>query len=377
MTDQPGFLSRLFITGSLAFVLIGVVGALYGVSLPTFTRLYGLDEGAAGLILTTNALGAVAAVLAATLGLPGLGARTAVALMAIGTAGIALTPGWPLTLAASTVIGAGFGLIATEVNRTFLSGFGPRGPGMVGLVNGISGGGLIAGPLLFVATGGNITALYGGLAIFSAGLVFSVSRTAPTGRANISGSFRTWRMGILALNHIATSLEAALAGLAVTALIASGWTEQAAATLAAGFFAAFLLARLSLYWVTRLVAADVLFLTGAIGTALSMALAALGFQAAGFIAAGAFIGLSFPAFFVWGARVLGDDPRMSAAMLLSGLTGLAVGPFVAGLILQRIGMESLFTLIAIGAGLLTLVIIAAMPPARRAVARRMPANAAA
>lgn len=375
MTQPPGFLSRLFITGSLAFVLIGVVGSLYGVSLPTFTRLYGLDDGAAGLILTTNALGAVAAVLAATLGMPGLGARTAVALMAIGTATIALTPGWTLTLAASTVIGAGFGLIATEVNRTFLSGFGPRGPGMVGLVNGISGGGLIAGPLLFVATGGNIAALFGGLAVFSAGLVFSLARTAPATQARISGSFRTWRLSILTLNHIATSLEAALAGLAVTALIASGWTEQAAATLAAGFFAAFLIARLSLYWITRLVAADVLFLIGALGTALSMAIAAIGFQAVGFITAGAFIGLSFPAFFVWGARVLGDDPRMSAAMLLSGLTGLAVGPFVASLILQRIGMDSLFTVIAIGAGLLALVVLVALPPARRAVARRLPAAA--
>lgn len=373
LSDQPGFLSRLFITGSLAFVLIGVLGALYGVTLPAFTRLYRLEEGAASLILTTNALGAMAAVTAATLGLPGLGARTAFALMAIGTAIIALTPGWPLTLAGSVVIGAGFGLIATEVNRSFLSGFGPRGPGMVGLVNGISGGGLIAGPLLYVWTGGNLAVLYGGVALFSAALVLAYVRTAPATRTKGRGSFRTWRIGILGLNFLAACLEAALGGLAVTALIASGWTETGAASLAAAFFTAFLLGRVALYWITRHVAPDVLYLVGAIGTAASTAIAATGFHAIGFTLAGGFVGLFFPAFFVWGARLLGDDPRMSSAMLLSGLTGLAIGPFVISLILHRIGFDQLFTLIAIGSALLSLIILAAMPPARRAIARALPA----
>lgn len=375
MSDQPGFLSRLFITGSLAFVLIGVLGALYGVSLPAFTRLYGLEEGAASFILTTNALGAMAAVTAATLGLPGLGARTALALMAIGTAIIALTPGWTLTLVGSSVIGAGFGLIATEVNRSFLSGFGPRGPGMVGLVNGISGGGLIAGPLLYVWTGGNLAFLYGGLALFSAALVFTYVRTAPASRTAGKASLRTWRSGILALNLLAASLEAALGGLAVTALIASGWTETGAASLAAAFFTAFLIARVALYWITRHIAPDVLYLVGAAGSAVAAGLAAMGFHAIGFTLSGAFVGLFFPAFFVWGARLLGDDPRMSAAMLLSGLTGLAIGPFVISLILNRIGFDQLFTLISIGSALLTLIILAAMPPARRALARAIPAPA--
>jgi fucose permease len=373
LSDQPGFLSRLFITGSLAFVLIGILGALYGVSLPAFTRLYGLDEGAASFILTTNALGAMVAVTAATLGFPGLGARTALALMAIGAAIIALTPGWSLTLVGSSVIGAGFGLIATEVNRSFLSGFGTRGPGMVGLVNGISGGGLIVGPILYVWTGGNVAVLYGGAALFSAALVFSYVRTAPAQRTQGRGSFRTWRVGVLALNLLAASIEAALGGLAVTALIASGWTETGAATLAAAFFAAFLIGRVALYWINRHVAPDVLYLVGAIGTAISAGLAAMGFHAIGFTMSGAFVGLFFPAFFVWGARLLGDDPRMSSAMLLSGLTGLAIGPFVVSLILDRIGFDQLFLLVAIGSALLTLIILVAMPPARRALARAVPA----
>jgi fucose permease len=371
VTDQPGFLSRLFISGSVAFVLIGIVGALYGVALPAFARAYGLAEGEAGLILTTHAGGAVAAVLAATLGLPGLGARTATALIAAGAAGVALMPGWPVTLAASSVIGAGFGLIATEVNRAFLSGFGARGPGMVGLVNGISGGGLVAGPLLFVLAGGSIPAVYGGVALLAAALILTFDPAPPAaGRETAPPRRRPgWRLGILLLNHFAVCLEAALAGLGVTALIAAGWDEQGAATLAAGFFAAFLLARVALYWITRHVAADLLFLIAAAGTALCAGVAALGFPAAGYVAAGGFVGLSFPAFFVWGARLLGADARMSAAILLSGLLGLALGPLVIGAILRETGVQALFAVVAIAAGGLTLAILATIGPSRRAIAR--------
>lgn len=370
MPQEPGFLSRLFIAGSLAFVLIGIVGSIYGVALPAFTRAYGLEDGAAGLILTTNALGAVVAVLAATLGMPGLGARTATALIAIGTAGIALMPGWHVTLAASTVVGAGFGLIATEVNRTFLAGFGPRGPGMVGLVNGISGIGSIAGPLLFVATGSSIVAIYGALAVLSTALIFSFERRPPAEvLAARTPVFRQWRVAILLLNHISVCIEAGISGLGVTALIASGWSEEGAAGLAAGFFAALLVARVGLYWITKRVAADVIFLAGTIGTAASAALAAAGFHAVGYVMAGGFVGLAFPSFFVWGARVLGNDPRISAAILLSGLSGLAIGPFVIGAILARTGAEALFTVTAIGAALLAVAILITMAPARRAMAR--------
>jgi hypothetical protein len=369
VTQEPGFLSRLFLSGSFAFILIGIVGSIYGVALPAFTRLYGLDEGDAGLILTTNASGAVIAVLAATLGVPGLGARTATAFIAAGTAAIALTPGWPLTLAASTVVGAGFGLIATEVNRTFLVGFGPRGPGMVGLVNGISGIGSIAGPLIFVATGSSIFAVYGALAVLAAALVFSFDRQPPSASHHRHGPvFRQWRTGILILNHVSVCLEAGLAGLGVTALIATGWTEAQAATLAAGFFAALLVSRVALYWLTKVLAPDALFLAGTVGTAACAVLAASGAEAVGFVLAGAFVGIAFPSFFVWGARLLGDDPRISPAILLSGLSGLAIGPFVIGSILHRTGPENLFLVIAIGAGLLALAILAAMRPARRLAA---------
>lgn len=367
MPEPTGFLSRLFLSGAAAFVLIGVLGAIYGVALPAFTRLYELDTGSASLILTTHALGGVLSVIVAVAGVRGLGARTSMVLIAAGTGLVALTPGWPLTLLGSLIAGAGFGLIVTHVNRSFLMGFGERGPGMVGLVNGISGIGLIVGPLLYVWSGGSVTLVFAGIAIFALSLIalFTVDRS--DGPATAQGRYILhWRMTILVLNFVSVSLEMALSGLGASALIALGWSEAAAATLASGFFAAFLISRLALYWLTRFVTAERLFLIGTIGTLASCLLAAAGWEAVGYVIAGGFVGLAFPSFFVWGAEILGPHPRNSAAMLLSGLSGAAFGPFIFGALLGRIGLPHLFLSVAVIAALLAVAILLSFGPARRA-----------
>ncbi len=367
MSDTPGFLSRLFVSGALSFVLIGVLGAIYGVALPAFTRAYGLDTGAASLILTTHAGGGVLAVLAVTLGVRGLGSRVSMLFMAAGTGLIALMINWPLTLLGSLIAGAGFGLIATHVNRDFLAGFGPRGPGMVGLVNGISGVGLIAGPLMYVWAGGSITVVYAGIAVFALSLIVLYGgETQAAGKGGLP-SLRQWKMGILLLNFVSVCLEMAMSGLGASALIALGWSENAAAGLASRFFAAFLIGRLALYWLTQMIPADRMFLIGVAGTAAAAALAAGGFEAVGYVLAGGFVGLAFPSFFVWGTQILGEDPRMSAAMLLSGLSGAAVGPFVFAALLSRIGLPQLFVAVAVVAAVLSVAILVVTGLTRRSV----------
>jgi MFS transporter, FHS family, glucose/mannose:H+ symporter len=367
MPKPAGFLSRLFVSGTAAFVLIGVLGAIYGVALPAFTRLYGLDTGSASLILTTHALGGVLSVIVAVAGVRGLGARTSMVLMAMGTGLVALTPGWPLTLLGSLIAGAGFGLIVTHVNRSFLMGFGQRGPGMVGLVNGISGIGLIVGPLLYVWSGGSVTLVFAGIAVSSLSILalFTVDKS---GEQKSEGApyVLHWRMAILLLNFVSVSLEMALSGLGASALISLGWSENAAAMLASGFFAAFLISRLAMYWLTQFITAERLFLIGTIGTIAACLMAAAGMEAVGYVIAGGFVGLAFPSFFVWGAQILGPEPRMSAAILLSGLSGAAFGPFIFGALLSRIGLPQLFLSVAVIAGILAVAILFSFGPARRA-----------
>lgn len=349
MSDHPGFASRLFLSGSLAFVAIGVLGASYGISLPALGRIYGLDDGQAGLILSAHPAGAVTAVLAGTLGLRGLTARVAAALMLAGGALIAAGLNWPATLFGAYIAGMGFGITATHVNRAFLQGFGPRGPAMVGLVNGISAVGLIAAPLIFVALDQSVPLLFGGIVALSV-LTFLLQTPrddsfagSPRGLPDLRGR----KLGLVSLNLFSAMMESALGGFGLLALMATGWSEDGGAMLVSGFYLAFLVARLSLYWLSRLIAPDVIFLLATLGTAGSAGLAVMGFEAAGYVLSGGFVGIAFPAFYVWGSRLLGPDPRMGSSMLLSGLLGLVAGALVIGPILSAIGLDLLFELVAL------------------------------
>ena len=61
MQSPPGFASRLFMSGSLSFVAIGVLGGSFGVALPVFGRAFGLESSATGLLLSAHAVGAMLA----------------------------------------------------------------------------------------------------------------------------------------------------------------------------------------------------------------------------------------------------------------------------------------------------------------------------
>ena len=150
----PSFASWLFASGGIAFLLIGMLQALYGVALPVWSDAFSLVDGQGGIFLAMHGAGAFGTVLAGLFGLPILGLRLGLVLLATGPALIAWGGSWPLTLAGGLVTGSGLGMLSAVVNRRFLGDFGARGPGMVGLVNALSGLGAIASPLLFLAVGG-------------------------------------------------------------------------------------------------------------------------------------------------------------------------------------------------------------------------------
>lgn len=359
MPAVPGFASRLFLSGSAGFLLIGVFGAANGVALPQFTRRFALDDWSAGLFLTVWGTGAVLAVLAGTSGMRGLTARLSAALLLAGAGLIASGAGWPLTLLGAFVAGAGFGITASHVNRAFLGGFGTRGPAMVGLVNAVSAVGLIAGPLLLVAAGGSTGLLYGGLAAGAAAclLLHAPREDAFAGAARGLPPLGRRELGLLSLITGSTVIESALGGFAALALIAGGRTAGTATLLVSGYFLAYFLARLSLYWLAQRVEPRHLLLVSALGTALAAALAASGAAGPGFVLAGAFVGLAFPSAYVWQARLLGPDPRMASSMVLAGLAGGVLGPVLFGAVLGATGMRHLFALVALVAALLSLAIL--------------------
>lgn len=374
MSSNPGFASRLFVSGSAGFLLIGVYGAAVGVVLPEFTRVFGLSDGAVGLFPAVWGLGSVLIVAAGTMGVRGLTARLSALLLALGGVLIATGAGWLPTLLGAFLAGAGFGITASHVNRAFLTGFGPRGPSMVGLVNAINAIGLVAAPLLLVAAGGSPRLLYAALAMFAVacmalyparedGFAGALRGLPPLGRREI---------GLLALITGSTVIESGLAAFSALALIALGRAADHAYLLVSAYFAAFFLGRLSLYWLTRHVAPERLLLAAAIGAACGAALAMGGLAEAGYVLTGAFVGIAFPSAYIWQARLLGPDPRMASSMVLAGLTGGVIGPVLFAAVLGVAGVANLFLLTTIVAAVLSLAIIRSLsqnaPPAPAAPA---------
>ncbi|TNC48307.1 hypothetical protein FHG66_14390 [Rubellimicrobium rubrum] len=366
VTSAPGFGSRLFLSGALAFFVAGTLPALYGVALPIWSERFGLGEGEGGLLLSANGAGAFLAVLSGVFGIPGLGSRTGLLALGLGAMLLSVAGTWGLTLAAAVVTGFGFGLLTTSVNRRFLAGFGERGPGMVGLVNAVYGLGAILSPLAFLLAGGRPGAVFLGttaLALFALTLAEPDEAPAARGLPDLSQ-----RRLLVTLFIFANGLvEGISIGFGASALIGVGLSAQAAAQLTSGFFVAYLLSRVSLYWLAHRIPSDRLFVIGAGGAGLAMAVAVLGAPAVGYVVAGAFIGLIFPAYYVWAIGILGEDARMTAAILTMALLGSTLGPIVLRPILAVTGEEGVFWIVS-AAGLMLATCFAALKGRARALA---------
>ncbi len=357
----PRFDARLFAAGMTSFLLVGSLAAVYGVGLPVWSRAFGLGPGEGGLLLSAQGAGALLTVLAGVAGLPVLSLRAGLLVHAAGSALLGLAPSWGGALLGAVLSGAGFGLVVQVVNRRFLTGFGPRGPGMVGLVNAVFGAGAIVAPLAVLLAGGRP----GPVLLAVAALLALAAFLAPPEPADDAPPRGLPPLGdarlLLLLPILLTvALEGALMGFGASALIDRGLPPEAAARLVSGFFAAYLAGRLSLWWVAARVPPGALFLTGIAGTAAAAA-AATAWPAAGYVAAGAFIGIAWPAFYVWASRLLGADPRMGSAVLAASILGSILGPLALRPVLAATGEGGVFAAAAAGAGGLALVVALLLP----------------
>ncbi|HVG47964.1 MAG TPA: hypothetical protein VM899_07490, partial [Rubellimicrobium sp.] len=267
-------------------------------------------------------------------------------------------------LASAFLAGLGFGVLAVAVNRRFLQEFGARGPGMVAFVNGIYGLGAILAPLLFLAGGGAPGPVLWATAALAL-LAMALSRPEPFRNASPGLLPLSLRLLVLLLTFGAIIIESSLIGLGASALVDLGTPEPQAARLVSAFFAAFVAARLGLAFVTHRLPPDLVFLAGLGGTTACLLLAAFVSPAWGYVPAGAFIAICFPAFFVWSSRLLGPDPRLGAATLAAGLLGGTLGPLALRPILGAFGEEALFWILLVFGALLTAVVAALLPRLRR------------
>jgi len=155
--ETPVFSPAAVVASCVGFVLIGALQALYGPAIPALRAEFGLSPSAAGLGLSAHFVGGVAGVLLFDRLYVRIGNRrilgSSYVLMAVGAAGFALAPNWPVALAAALLAGLGFGGIDYGLNQLFAVGFGKRSTAMLNILNAHFGIGAILGPALIGAVG--------------------------------------------------------------------------------------------------------------------------------------------------------------------------------------------------------------------------------
>ena len=154
------------------FVVIGALQALYGPAIPAFRTRFGVSPSVAGLALSAEFTGALVGIVIYHLLRPLAGDRRLLvicyAVMALGASLFAISPQWPMALAASLITGFGSGGIDYGLNRLFATGFGRRSTAMLNLLNAHFGVGAVVGPVLIGAVGAaRFPWLFGGVAAAS------------------------------------------------------------------------------------------------------------------------------------------------------------------------------------------------------------------
>jgi len=142
----------LFVAGTMTFLSIGAVQAMYGPSFPAFLARFGVGVGQVGAVVSAHFLGSFVTIAASGMLLARFGYRrlmlSGALLLALGAAGVALSPLWSLTLAAALLGGLGFGLLDVATNLLFARWYGARSTGALNLLNAAFGLGAVAGPVL-------------------------------------------------------------------------------------------------------------------------------------------------------------------------------------------------------------------------------------
>jgi MFS transporter, FHS family, glucose/mannose:H+ symporter len=147
-----------------------------------------------------------------------------------------------------------------------------------------------------------------------------------------------------------------------------GETEAGAARLQSLFFGAFLAIRLALVGLSLLLPAFALLAMSLVLATASGLVVLFVSPALGFVAMGAAAGVFFPVFFVAASQQMGDDPRVSAAILGAALGGGILSPVVLGAVMARFGDVALFWVLTVGLGAAALLALAQLAWSGRAAA---------
>ncbi len=338
--------ARLLLTGLATFVLMGFGQALIGPALPEMTRLFSLRDGTAGMLVSAQWVGSAVGVAAMYRWSRHVSPRLALAMLALGGAGLALQPAWWAVLVSAVVFGIGYGMVAAVFNPRVLRAFGARGVSMLSLLNAAYAAGAIISPLAFVALGNSSRIAFGiAAAVYLAIWLSAADREgAETVRRPVQTGFRP-HWPVLVFAAIGIGVEASLAGLGPTALVRAGHSEEAAAQLLSAFFLAFLMSRIVLGMVAHRFGSFTIYAAAIVLAVGALLVAVSGATGAGFVTMGVAAGMFFPGTFVTASRKMGDDPRVTPVILGAGLVGGIGLPLVLSALTAGMGPLGFFWLL--------------------------------
>ncbi|MGW5662770.1 MFS transporter [Streptomyces sp. NPDC003758] len=335
----------------VGFVLIGMLQALYGPAVPGLRAEYGLSPSGAGLGLSLHFTGGVAGVLAFNAIHSRISNRTLLAasyaLMAAGGAGFALSPNWPLALAAAFLGGLGFGGIDYGLNQLFAVGFGEKSTAMLNVLNAHFGIGAVLGPAVIAWTGPRHYAYaFGGCAVLAAVLVLCTGgvRTEPVDvapKASTSLGLSRVLVGFLALYVLNVAVEAGVGGWEPTHLETVGYSATVAASATSVYWLMMTAGRFLVVPLTLRYAPERILTVCAAGMTACLLLSLVkGVAPVAYAGVGLFIAPVFPTGLPWLNRALPQAKRAGAWVIAASMVGGVAAPPLLGLGIEASGIHA-------------------------------------
>jgi FHS family glucose/mannose:H+ symporter-like MFS transporter len=340
MSERDAPARAVTAAGFAVFLLLGVVIASYGPSIPHITQRFNLSVSVAGLIVSANFLGEVIGLLA--LGLTharwSLGGRLVFgsSLFGVGLLAAAAAPTWPLLLLAVFALGIGAGGLVVLVNLYFATRFGRRSPAMLGLVNTSYGTGNFIGPAVVALTRG-YSLVFAVVGVGVLGCVVFLGRAVdePGGAERVPPVPDARTLGLVAafalLLLVYEGLEAGVGTWEATDLLSFGASAQFAAGATSVFWGAFTIGRvltapLAVRWSPQrlLVPAFIVSALLLLGIRAQVAPPLL-FALVGLCAAPI-----FPVALSWMTRVIPNATTLTTWAILGAVIGSAVVPAALG-----------------------------------------------
>lgn len=347
------------VASCVGFVLIGMLQALYGPSVPGLREEYGLSPSAAGLGLSLHFAGGVAGVLAFNAVHARISNRTLLAasygLMAAGGAGFALAPNWPSALAAAFLCGLGFGGIDYGLNQLFAVGFGEKSTAMLNVLNAHFGIGAVLGPAVVAWVGPDGYAYaFGACAVLATALVVLGSSGVRTPRAQGAPSAAGGGLGLprvlagfLALYILNVAVEAGVGGWEPTHLETVGYGATAAASATSVYWLMMTAGRFLVVPLTLKHSPERILTVCAAGMTACLVLALVkGVAPVAYAGVGLFIAPVFPTGLPWLNRALPQASRAGAWVIAASMVGGVAAPPLLGVGIEASGIQAVPLLLA-------------------------------